>query len=365
MTSAIACGSASSDEGAAGPGNPELADTSSSELLSGRYELSSRFDLTTAAVLPDAANESIRALANLKENPASTIMDLLVAANVPIVGTVLKWLPGALKTPFQNWFNEHVVKSIYQGAPVTQQLAGITDDLASIATRFEVVSLLEIPRLDDYGNTKVTHSLGGVAFTIADKRSFFAAPPVVVDVSRANAVAANAVHIVETSPMVEDGRLELGDHYFGVPVGDFAIKALDKVAETKLGAPNFRAALGQMIRCDELAKDVASKCIGPACVGHESDVKAMCEAGLDAIVEVVDRGLLNLNFKAMHFTSGEAKMWDPLTTGGGKDGKVDRIDSGLWIAGLNIGQGEHSVVATFTGKRIGDADAAPAGTPAK
>src|SRR5438128_1064973 len=62
--------------------------------IEGKYELASSFDLTSAGVLPDVANDTLKALSNFKEHPSQTLVDLLDAANVPVVPTVINAIPG-------------------------------------------------------------------------------------------------------------------------------------------------------------------------------------------------------------------------------------------------------------------------------
>jgi hypothetical protein len=325
------------------------------EVLTGRYELSSFFDLTSAGLLPDAANETLKALSKFKENPSASIVELLTAANVPILGTVLKWLPGPLKDPFYNWFNEHVFKRVYAGLPVTEQIAGIIDSLGSIITRFEVVSALELGPADPSGNASANHRFAGVAFTVGDKRTYVDSPDLVSRIVAAENFKANVVHITESAPDVEDGRLDLGDHTFPLPLGQFAVLGADQFVKQKFGAADLRAGLGQIIDCAALAKFVAEKCVANLCVGHEDDVKSLCEAGLDAVVSETKSRIAPLAFSSVQFASGEAKMWDAYLPDGARDNKADRLDNGTWKTLLDPGNGKkRPVVATFVGKRIPD-----------
>src|SRR5688572_16948008 len=65
--------------------------------LDGKYELANTFDLTSAGILPDVANDTLKALSNFKEHPSQTIVDLLDAANVPVVPDVINAIPGAIR----------------------------------------------------------------------------------------------------------------------------------------------------------------------------------------------------------------------------------------------------------------------------
>src|SRR5262249_32295889 len=238
--------------------------------LAGHYELSNHFDLTTAGVLPDIANDTLRSLSGLKDNPAHTIISLLAAARSPTCSTSLGGLPDVLKNAIEGWFNDYVFHTLFNGVPVTQELASLIDDIASIATRFEVVTPLDLPAPNPVGDAVATHSLSGIAFTLRGNRTVVLVPELVTALTRAGSVPANAVHIVERSPKVEQGILHLGDHSFGVPLGAFLVHAVDMIASQRFGGSNLREALGNLVNCDMLAHNLASRCVGPVCLGHEN-----------------------------------------------------------------------------------------------
>jgi hypothetical protein len=378
LVSIAACGDSSGDGssdpnggGAGGPGgqnggaiDPNVGPVGPDgkplpTVLTGKYEVSSYFDLTSTGVLPDLANDTLRALSGLRESPAKTMFDLLEAAKVPIASQLLGALPGVIQDAIAGFIDDQVFKRVYKSVPAAKQIAGVIDDTASLITHFEVVSSLDIEQLDDKGNTKASHAMSGVAFTWNEKRNVFTAP-VVADATK-SLVDVNAVHIVERSPEVENGRISFGDHNFGVPLGRYALKAVDWALQQKFGVANLRAAVGEIIDCAAVAKGVAGRCIGPVCVGHETEIRNVCNAGLDQIVKEVESSVGAIDLKVVHFKSGNAKMWDAATKGGPLDGKCDRIDDGIWKAGISLGKEEKPVLTTFSGKRVGDAAAPPSG----
>jgi hypothetical protein len=95
-------------------------------------------------------------------------------------------------------------------------------------------------------------------------------------------------------------------------------------------------------------------------VGHETEIRNVCNAGLDQIVKEVRGRVSAIDLKLVHFKSGEAKMWDAPSEGARLDGKCDRIDGGIWRAGISTGKEEKPVITTFVGKRVGDVEGAPA-----
>jgi hypothetical protein len=354
--SVIACGDGASDSNGA---SPEL-DANGQPLvtrLDGTYELSSQIDLTTTGLLPDVANESLKALSNFREKPSQTILDLAAAANVPVVSNVVDLVPGPLKDLVLGYIDDHVFKALYENAPVTEKIAGLADDLASVATKFELVTTLDVPAGDDVGNAKATHSVKGIAWTFKTDRHLVDAPELVAKISTVPNVGTNAVALDKRSPKLESGRLTVGAHAFKLPIGQFAIKGADLLAKDAFGASDLRDALGKVVDCQKLAVDVANRCIDPIgpgkiCVGHQSDIEKLCTTGLDLMAKSVQAGLSKLDIPLLSFDEGNAKMWDGPAEGGALDGIIDRIDDGYWIAQV---KGGSKMAYPFHGLRVTDA----------
>jgi hypothetical protein len=354
--SVIACGDDASDSN--GGASPEL-DANGQPLvtrLDGTYELSSQIDLTTTGLLPDVANDSLKALSSFREKPSQTILDLASTAKVPVVSNVVDIVPGPLKDLVLGYVDDHLFKALYDNAPVTEKITGLADDLASVATKFELVTTLDVPAGDDIGNAKATHSVKGIAWTFEKNRHVVDAPELVAKISTVPNVETNAVALEKRSPKLETGRLTVGDHAFKLPIGQFAIKGADLLAKDAFGASDLRGALGKLVDCKKLADDVASRCVGvgPAkvCVGHESDIEKLCTTGLDLVVKSVQDGLSKLDIPLLSFDEGNAKMWDAPTDGGAVDGIIDRIDDGFWIAQV---KGGSKTAYPFHGLRVTDA----------
>ncbi len=335
-------------------GDPTAPGGAASEELSGRYELSTHVDLTGAGILPDLANHTFSALSQLAETPAHAILSLLEAAQVPIVSTVLALIPDVLLGYFEGWIDAYVFARLYEGVPVAEQLVGLVDDLASLVTRFEIVTELELGTPGDTGDAAAGHRLVGVAFTLGGQRWLTPVPPALADVVSAPDLTCNAVHIFESSPAVENGRLDVGDHDFGLPLGTLALATLDQALAERFGVPDLRGALGLLVDCSALAQTVASSCLNLICVGHQAELLELCDASLDLVAAQVEERVRALDFRALHFARGEARMWDAASEGGALDGRIDRLDRGTWDLGLNVGAGEHPVSATFVGHRTGD-----------
>jgi hypothetical protein len=326
--------------------------------LEGLYELSSEFDLTTAGVFPNGVNDTLKALSNFREKPSQTLVDLMDVANVPVITTVLGLMPSAIRDYVLGFIDEHVFKALYQAVPLTQTLTSMVDDLASIATKFQVVTKLDLPPGDGIGNAKAKHTISGLGYLWNGERHVVSAPELVSRFT-AQTADANAVALERRSPDIETGRLKLGAHTFSIPVGSFAVHGFDELAKAKFGAASLRDALGKVVNCDGLASSVATQCIDPwgpgkICVGHEADIKEICTTGLDLLVDAIKGQFARLDLPLVRFKEGLTQMWDAPTPNGPLDAIVDRLDHGFWTTSIAVGNVDRPVVATFTGRRVGE-----------
>ena len=78
------------------------------------------------------------------------------------------------------------------------------------------------------------------------------------------------------------------------------------------------------------------------CVGHQAELPAICEGGLDAIVNFAHDRMAALRLDVLHLASGQAHLIDD-----DGDGAFDRITDGTWQAELNLGLGLRPTTASF------------------
>jgi len=326
--------------------------------LDGRYELSNYFDLTSSGVFPDVANDTLKALSNFKEKPTQTMVDLMDAANVPVVPTVLNAIPALIRDYVLGWIDDTIVKSLYKSVPFAKTMTSMLDDMATITTKFELVTTLDLPVGNAIGDAPATHTFSGVAWNWQDKRNFIGAPEVVKGLT-GQAVEANAVALEKRSPELESGRLTLGTHKFSVPIGSFALLAINRLVKDKLGAADLRAALGMVVNCAAVADTVSKKCIDPIgpgkiCVDHKTELQNLCNTGLDILTGVVQGQIKELDLPLLAMKDGQAQMWDAPAENGPLDATIDRLDKGFWTASVTVGKTDKPILATFAGRRIGD-----------
>lgn len=327
LTASLLVGCAA-DSGATGeavgtPEDPVPAKT-------GPYQMVSTVDFTVEAILPPQIEDVVVTLRDFSTNPAKALLDLAERRGVVAVSILRAALPDTLESKLEDWINAEIVKLKIAGKPITEY-AGQIAMLAEIAlTQFAVDSELSF---DGFG--AATHRITGLDLH-----------PAGIDFRLP--IGGLAADILTQEPSLEvagHGAMSLGDQHFGLNYGEYAWRGID-AASTLLFGGGVRATLGTVINCPALAQTVASKCLLGVCVGHEAELRAICEGGLDAVVGFAHDKLAAMRLDVLHFAEGAARLVDD-----DGDGVGDRIIDGVWQAELNLGLGLRHAPATFTGAR--------------
>jgi hypothetical protein len=304
----------------------------------GTWSIDNRFQVGVDVLLPQTAADALDVLRGLSENPAHTLFDLAEQAGVPAVGEVRAALPGVLEDRLEGWVNDAIAEITIDGVPATEILGGYVAQVDALRSEMIVTSELELGDPDFAGETVCRHTARTVAFPAVSGE------PLVIP-AQLGEIGVGADDVAVT--IAYDGAVELGAHFFGIPVGDWAIAGLDALAGRVMGVADLRAALGVVVDCPAIAQDVASQCLFGQCVGHEAQLVEICEAGLDMLTAELHEKLHEYDVSAIRFVAGSAKLVDA-----DDDGVVETIADGVWDATVNAGQGERATPATFTGARL-------------
>ncbi len=296
---------------------------------SGPYTVETSVDFTVEAILPPQIEIAVQFLRLFSMNPARALFDLAEMKGVPAVGVIRSVLPSVLEDQLEGWINDEIAKVKIDGKPVTEY-AGDLAKLAEIAlSEFTVESSLAID------GTKTTHTL-----TALDLR------PTGIDVRLPiSGLAGDLLTQNPTLTVSEGGGIGFSEQHFGLNYGEYAWQGLN-LASTKLFGGDIRTTLGKAVNCAGLAKTIANKCVLTVCVGHETELAAICNGGVDALVDFSHDRLAALRLDVFHLASGAARMIDD-----DGDGYGDRIVDGTWQSELNLGLGLRKAPATFTGAR--------------
>lgn len=321
-----ACGTTPSDGDAnEDGGTPE----SPVPYKSGPYQVQTSVDFTIEAILPPQIETAVQLLRLFSTNPARAIFDLAEMKGVPAVGVIRDVLPGLLEDKLEGWINDEIAKVRVAGKPITSY-AGQLAALAEIAlSEFAIESELTID------GTSTIHTL-----TALDLR------PTGIDFRLP--IGGLAGDILTQTPeleLSEGGALGFSPQHFGLNYGEYAWQGME-YASTQLFGDGIRATLGKAVNCAALAKTIADKCVLNACVGHETELRSICDGGLDALVDFSHDRVAAMRLEVFHFASGTARLVDD-----DSDGYGDRIVDGVWQAEMNLGLGLRKAPATFDGAR--------------
>ncbi len=303
----------------------------------GPYQVTSTIDLSVEAILPQQAELVVQTLRDFSQNPAHTLITLAGQYGVPEVAALYDALPSILTDQLESWINGEIAKIQIAGKPVTEwagDIAGLAD---TALTKFALDSTLAIDA------KTATHTLTAIDFSptgiLHAKLPLTGLPADILTQTPDVAVAAG-------------GALTLGDQQFGLAYGEYAWQGLNAAVTLLFGA-DIRTELGNAVDCPKLAQDIANKCVLTVCVGHASELQAICEGGLDALVDTVHAQFSALRFDVFEFASGTGTLVDD-----NGDGVADRITDSVWDAQMNLGMGPRHAPATWTAERA-STNAAP------
>ena len=309
----------------------------------GTYQLTSTFDLRVDTVLPEQAYSKLKVLEDFREQPANTLFELLDQAGVPLVADLLDALPDALANQLTGWIDDFVLGN--------QTVTGAIDEVLGVArivlTQFEITSELDLAAPGSDGTIAATHRL--VTFHLPT-----GAGTLDVDVSPVPDLTSTTADAWLES---ENGsrQLVVGEHTFGVPYGEYAFAAFESVLQDRYGA-DLRGTLGLLVDCPAMAASVADRCINlgvtEICVGHEAELQAICDSGLDELADRLQEEIESMRFDALAFASGEATLRDAGTGAAANDGLADDLDGGVWQAAIDLTQGPRELPATFSGSHV-------------
>ena len=295
----------------------------------GPYQVQTSVDFTIEAVLPPQIETAVQLLRLFSTNPARAIFDLAEMKGVPAVGVIRDVLPSSLESKLEGWINDEIAKLEINGKPITAY-AGEIAALAEIAlSEFAIESELAIE------GTTTRHTL-----TALDLR------PTGIDFRLP--IGGLAGDILTQTPSLaisEGGAIDFSAQHFGLNYGEYAWQGLE-YASTQLFGGDIRTTLGKAINCAGLAKTIADKCALGVCVGHETELKAVCNGGLDALVDFSHDRLAAMRLEVFHLASGTARLVDD-----DGDGYGDRIVDGVWQSEMNLGLGLRKAPSTFVGAR--------------
>ncbi len=296
------------------------------------YQIDSALDVQAAVVMPQSVYDGVDLLRGLRDNPGETLFDLAEEAGVPAVEEIRSALPSAVEDQLYGWIDGYVQQITTGDGTVAVVIDGIVDASETVLARCELMSELAL----DAG--VATHRLTSIGFDVAGNAMSYdlAGWPTAIVEDTAPATV---------SGVGADTTLSIGDHTFGLPYGELALRAIEDALVAQRGT-DLRGTLGALVDCPTLAATIADKCVWGACVGHETELNEVCEGALDYAVEEIRARFAAARFDAIALHTGTATMVDD-----DGDGRAERLANGVWTAELDASMGPRPAPATFTGAR--------------
>jgi len=290
-------------------------------VAAGTYRVRSTIDLTVEAVLPEQIYGMVITLRDFSQHPARTLFDVAEDAGVPAVGDLRAALPSYLEDKLEGWIDGELANVTVDGIPLAQLAGNIAALAETSLSSFALDSELTI------AGATATHTLVALDLAPAGLAATFPLGGLPAAITAATATCAQ-----------QPGTLSLGAHGYALPYGEYVWQALDARMVAERGT-DIRGTLGAAVSCPTLATTISNKCYWGVCVGHRAELLAICERGLDEIVDRVHAKLAAMRFDALQLAQGDAIVVD-----------ADTFD-GTWTAQINVGMGLRNAPATFTATR--------------
>jgi hypothetical protein len=336
LVGCIAPGSGSSDDDGAGGGGgggsgsgsgsgSGMTEPPPSPVASGTYQVRSDVDLTIEVVLPQSIEDVVVTLRSFQTNPAMTLFDLAEDVGLPAVEEIRDALPQSVEDKLYGWINDEIAQVTLNGVPITQVAGEIVAIAETTLTQFAIESELTI------GTGSATHTLTALDFTPAGIDAQITFDPTWDDITSATATY-----------QASGTTASIGDHGYAIAYGEYAWRALESAFLTTYGMDTYTALL-TAVDCDGLSTTISEKCYGGYCVGHKSQLQAICARGVEEVIVRAYEKFAEQRFDALHFAAGTVTLVD-------SDANLvaEKMTSGVWTAEINAGLGLRPVPATFT-----------------
>ena len=311
----------------------------STALLNGAFSVSSQFQIPATAAAPGPVGDTLRLVHRLVDDPAAAILSFADDAGVPGLSTLRSALPDVLESKLTGWMNAYIKTASVGGISPYDQIVTMDQLIQSLLLNWGLQSRLTLPL-----GAPGTHAPVSLSFASASS-------PVVIPLdATASVISATGVTATLSWPGGSNGAavVTISDHTLGLPFGRYALQALNAILLSQYGSANLGAYLSSAIGCPGMAKSVASQCvsvvISDVCVGHESDLLAVCEGGLSEAAKQIEDQIRGLDLKAIHCLSGTATA---IGVSLSRPQDATALANGLWTVTVDFGSGAQPATATF------------------
>lgn len=302
--------------------------------LKGSFAVASDFVIPATSAATGQLADTLALTHRFVDDPGTAILGLAQDAQSSELTTLLSALPDALESQLAGWMSAYIRTASSNGVTPYDRLVSLDSTVRALLLSWRLQSTLALP--------------SGAAGTHAPTAFVFSANtgPVTIPIDPALVTPGTGIVATLLPPDVASGaaKLTLSDHSMALPFGRYALPALNAVLLASNGVPNTAAYLSSAVDCPELAKSVASHCVSIVCVGHTSELSAVCAAGLAEGARQIEARILALDFKALRFELGIATPVGAQVS----VGQATRLDDGVWTSTVDFGDGARAANATFS-----------------
>jgi len=247
----------------------------------------------------------------------------LLAQSLPSV-TALNALPSTLRSKLDGWIDTELDKQKLGAMTARAGVGQIATIADNVTNNVVIESMLSI------SPSGASHTLSDLSF---DPLSLDVVVPI-------GGLMGDVLEQTTSATVAAGGALALGDQKFGLAFGNHAWQAIELAATTTFGSGIESI---EKVDCNAVAQAVAARCVSSTCVGHSSDLLAMCQQGLTAMVDQLRGSLTPVVIDSLHFTSGTARLVDT-----DQNGYAEQIADGMWNAQIDDGMGARAIRIAFT-----------------
>jgi hypothetical protein len=287
------------------------------------YKVTTRVDLTNNGAMPAQVTEIVANMRAFSQNPARAVLSL---ADQAALQQLKSAIGTTLSSNLEGWINVEIDKARIASKTLRQVGSEVVTIAETNLTRFNVDSTLLITPM------KTTHGLTDLNFR----------PGSLDIIVLIGGIVADKLTQYPAFTLAEGGAVSFGEHKFGLAFGEHAWSGINLAATTLFGS-NLTTAMVGAINCSTLAKAVATKCSGSSCMGHESELRALCDGGSAKLIGELGAKVSAIKLETFRVVGGSGRLVDE-----NNDGIGNRIVDGVWNIEMNTGTGLRMLAVPFT-----------------
>ena len=313
----------------------------------GVYDVKSLLDFTQSGVLPGIAGPALGGLSELHDHPGDAIYTILAGAGIPYLSDILNKVPSFLKKALTGALDDLIIKNLYQGYPVVDQVTGIIQGIAELSKQVDIHDYLTVGVPNHDNIAVMEHQLTSVDFTYLGAKTtvLFSAA------AKANAYAKVSGSVIpHSNKPIADADISIPGGTFKLPIGEMMLSAAGPLLFVQFGgATDLTSALVNLVPCGTFAQSISN---GVNNVISAADVQTLCEGALGLVAQQVENQIKAITLDNVVLSTVDGKLYDTSMKRPIVDYQSDRISEGKGSWSFTVNGGSATVPSDFAGDRI-------------